>query len=107
MNKKNFDLTTVKGMQIAKGFISNFLFKTPIGLTFLLCKKIIGSDRIKEQEGIIKRLILKGKEKGLDEIEIVIKNIKDLDFAKKFDGAYINLEVGNEDKTILKVKYKK
>ena len=26
MNKKNFDLTTVEGMQIAKGFISKVIF---------------------------------------------------------------------------------
>lgn len=107
MNKKNFDLTTVEGMQIAKGFISKVIFNTPLYRLLDMGKRLIGSEATKEQGEVVRKLIKEGKEKGVDEMEIVVDNIKGINLGIPIEGTDIKLMAGNNENSKIKVKYKK
>ena len=73
---KQFNLTTKDGLLVAKELISlnpvaNILMKA--------IEKVISSDNSKEQAKIAEKLIKRGKEDDVDEMEITLNNTKGLD----------------------------
>ena len=100
---KQFNLTTKDGLLVAKELISlnpvaNFLMKT--------IEKVISSDSSKEQAKIAEKLIKRGKEDNVDEMEITLNNTKGLDMIIPMDRVEITTMVGSKEETVIKVKYK-
>lgn len=65
---ETFDLTTKDGMEIAKKYFE----LTPVGMLFKIGKMIFDSDSVKKQGKTVEDLIKAGKEKGVDEMEIIL-----------------------------------
>lgn len=100
---KQFNLTTKDGLLVAKELISlnpvtNILMKA--------IEKVISSDNSKEQAKIAEKLIKRGKEDDVDEMEITLNNTKGLDMKIPMDGVEITTMVGSKEETVIKVKYK-
>lgn len=100
---KQFNLTTKDGLLVAKELISlnpvtNILMKA--------IEKVISSDNSKEQAKIAEKLIKRGKEDDVDEMEITLNNTKGLDMKIPMDGVDITTMVGSKEETVIKVKYK-
>lgn len=73
------------------------------------CKKNgieISSDNSKEQAKIAEKLIKRGKEDDVDEMEITLNNTKGLDMKIPMDGVDITTMVGSKEETVIKVMYK-
>lgn len=108
---KKFDLTTVKGVQLAKKYAEGaFLSSTPLYLVYTLFDKLIfRNERVEmQQREMAKDLIVKGNREGVDEMEISVDNHTGLKFDAPVDAnARINCELGAGDKMTIKVKYKK
>lgn len=102
MDKKSFDLTTNIGKKVALSYLRG----GPMMLAFSIIKEIISSIGTREQGKVVEQLIKSGKEQGVDEMEIKVKNTKGLDFSAPFEGIDIKLMVGSKEDTIVKVKYK-
>lgn len=103
MEKKYFDLTTVSGKDLAMAYLQ---LNPLIALAFDLFKKMMSSDATKQQGKVVENLIKKGKEEGVSEMEIKIKNMKGLDFSAPIEGVDIKCAVGSKEDVIVKVKYK-
>ena len=73
---ETFDLTTKDGMEIAKKYFE----LTPVGMLFKIGKMIFDSDSVKKQGKTVEDLIKAGKEKGVDEMEIILDNKKGFHF---------------------------
>lgn len=100
---KQFNLTTKDGLLVAKELITlnpvtNILMKA--------IEKVISSDNSKEQAKIAEKLIKRGKEDDVDEMEITLNNTKGLDMKIPMDGVEITTMVGSKEETVIKVKYK-
>ena len=104
--KKKFDLTTVDGKEIIKNFL---ILTNPSVMIFdLLLKELFKSKNVDEQSKIADALIRKGKDEGLEEMEIVLDNSKGgFNFSVPIEGVQISAGMSlPNDKIILKVKYK-
>lgn len=69
---ETFDLTTKDGMEIAKKYFE----LTPVGMLFRYRKMIFDSDSVKKQGKTVEDLIKAGKERGVDEMEIILDKIR-------------------------------
>lgn len=103
--KKKFDLTTVDGKDIIKNFL---MFTNPTLMMVSLMKELFKSKNVDEQSKIADALIRKGKDEGLEEMEIVLDNSKGgFNFSVPIEGVQISAGMSlPNDKIILKVKYK-
>ena len=100
---KTFDLTTKDGMEIAKKYFE----LTPVGMLFKIEKMIFDSDSVKKQGKTVEDLIKVGKEKGVDEMEIILDNKKGFHFDAPIDeGIKIDTVLGSDEKVRIRVKYK-
>ena len=103
---KKFDLTTREGIQTVKTFLT---LTNP--LAFIIeqgIKYLYQSMDVEAQSNIAESLIIKGKEEGIDEMEIELNNSRGgFKISAPIDGVDINVELNApKDKTIVKVKYK-
>ena len=103
---KKFDLTTREGIQTVETFLA---LTNP--LAFIIeqgIKYLFQSKDVEAQSKIAESLIIKGKEEGVDEMEIVLDNSRGgFNFSAPIEG--VNIEVGlsgPKDKIIVKAKYK-
>ena len=100
---ETFDLTTKDGMEIAKKYFE----LTPVGMLFKIGKMIFDSDSVKKQGKAVEDLIKAGKEKGVDEMEIILENKKGFHFnAPIEEGIKIETALGSDEKIKIRVKYK-
>ena len=107
---KKFDLTTQKGMESVKKFISDnplFVLNPALGLGKYLIDKIFDSSKTYEaQREVAAELIKKGKEQGVDEMEITLNNVRGGKFNIPVEDAKIDVSVGTDEKIHVRVKYK-
>ena len=102
-----FDLTTKDGMEIAKKYVLNYFELTPVGMLYKIGKMIFDSDSVKKQGTTVEDLIKVGKEKGVDEMEIILDNKKGFHFDAPIDeGIKIDTVLGSDEKVRIRVKYK-
>lgn len=102
-----FDLTTKDGMEIAKKYVLNYFELTPVGMLYKIGKMIFDSDSVKKQGKTVEDLIKAGKEKGVDEMEIILDNKKGFHFDTPIDeGIKIDTVLGSDEKVRIRVKYK-
>lgn len=102
-----FDLTTKDGMEIAKKYVLNYFELTPVGMLYKIGKMIFDSDSVKKQGKTVENLIKVGKEKGVDEMEIILDNKKGFHFDAPIDeGIKIDTVLGSDEKVRIRVKYK-
>ena len=103
--KKKFDLTTVNGKEIIKNFL---ILTNPSVMIFDLLKELFKSKNVDEQSKIADALIRKGKDEGLEEMEIVLDNSKGgFNFSVPIEGVQISAGMSlPNDKVLIKVKYK-
>ena len=100
---ETFDLTTKAGMEIAKKYFE----LTPVGMLFKIGKMIFDSDSVKKQGKTVEDLIKVGKEKGVDEMEIILDNKKGFHFnAPIEEDITIETTLGADEKIKIRVKYK-
>ena len=100
---ETFDLTTKAGMEIAKKYFE----LTPVGMLFKIGKMILDSDSVKKQGKTVEDLIKAGKERGVDEMEIILDNKKGFHFnAPIEEGIKIETALGSDEKIKIRVKYK-
>lgn len=102
-----FDLTTKDGMEIAKKYVLNYFELTPVGMLYKIGKMIFDSDSVKKEGKTVEDLIKAGKEKGVDEMEIILDNKKGFHFDAPIDeGIKIDTVLGSDEKVRIRVKYK-
>lgn len=102
-----FDLTTKDGMEIAKKYVLNYFELTPVGMLYKIGKMIFDSDSVKKQGKTVEDLIKVGKEKGVDEMTIILDNKKGFHFDAPIDeGIKIDTVLGSDEKVRIRVKYK-
>ena len=90
-------------MEIAKKYFE----LTPVGMLFRFGKMIFDSDSVKKQGKTVEDLIKVGKEKGVDEMEIILDNKKGFHFDAPIDeGIKIDTVLGSDEKVRIRVKYK-
>ena len=100
---ERFDLTTKDGMEMAKKYFE----LTPVGMLFKIGKMIFDSDSVKKQGKTVEDLIKVGKEKGVDEMEIILDNKKGFHFnAPIEEDTTIETTLGSDEKIKIRVKYK-
>lgn len=100
---KTFDLTTERGVRSIIGFIPSSLLVVLIGY---LLKSIFDSRRTETQSQIAESLIKKGKEDGVDEMEITMDNTRGFKFKVPIEGVNVETQLGTDEKMHVKVKYK-
>ena len=101
-----YDLTTEKGLEIAQKYLSALLPEVNLlikGLVTLIQKHQEGQEL---QKQIACDLIKKGKDEGVDEMEIKINNMKGFSLNIPAEGFSIDTKLGSDDTISLKVKYK-
>ena len=107
---KKFDLTTQKGVESVKKFISDdslFVLSPVLGLGKYVFDKIFDSSKTYEaQREALAELIKKGKEQGVGEMEITMHNVRGGKFNIPVEDAKIDVSVGTDEKLHVKVKYK-
>lgn len=108
---KKFDLTTQKGMESVKKYISDnailFAVNPMLGLLKSGMDKIFDSSKTYEaQREVAVELIKKGKENGVDEMEIKMKNNRGGKVNIPVDDVKIETSIGSGEVVIVKVKYK-
>ena len=104
---ETFDLTTKDGMDIAKKYVLSYFELTPVGMLFKIGKMIFDSDSVKKQGKTVEDLIKAGKERGVDEMEIILDNKKGFHFnAPIEEGITIETALGSDEKIKIRVKYK-
>lgn len=104
---ETFNLTTKDGMEIAKTYVISYFELTPLELLFKIGKMIFDSDSVKKQGKVAEDLIKVGKEKGVDEMEIILDNKKGFHFNAPIDkDTTIETTLGSDEKIKIRVKYK-
>ena len=101
--KECFDLTTKEGIKSSLGFI----VAVPSGMIIsYLLKSIFGSNRTEAQTEMAEKLIKKGKENGVDEMDITMDNSRGFKLKVPIEGVNIETKLGADEKMHVKVKYK-
>lgn len=105
---ENFDLTNSKGIQKIAELISPLAISNP---TLFLAKYAIDkfTDLTKSwetQKDVIEKLIKRGKNEGVDEMEITIQNSRGLKLNIPAEEAQIDTVIGSDEKMHIRVKYK-
>lgn len=101
--KERFDLTTEHGVKSSLGFLAS----SPIViLGGYLLKSIFDSKRTEAQAEVAAHLIKKGKDDGVDEMEITMTNSRGFNLKVPIEGIDIETKLGADEKMHVKVKYK-
>lgn len=105
---ENFDLTNSKGIQKIAELIYPLAISNP---TLFLAKYAIDkfTDLTKSwetQKDVIEKLIKRGKNEGVDEMEITIQNSRGLKLNIPAEEAQIDTVIGSDEKMHIRVKYK-
>lgn len=95
-----YDLTNKKGINSAIEFL---IAANPV-LAFL--KALFTTDTIKAQQEAAEQLIKKGKENGVDEMEIIVDNTRGFKLNVPVEDIKFDTFVGADEKMHIKVKYK-
>lgn len=104
---ETFDLTTNEGMKMAKKYVLSYFEITPVGILYKFGKMIFDSDSVKKQGKAAEDLIKVGKEKGVDEMEIILDNKKGFHFNAPIEkDTTIETTLGSDEKIKIRVKYK-
>lgn len=113
---KKLDLTSKEGLiAMGKFLVDNklSLFTNPLGPYEAIIKLIIkavfgdGPESIqREQRQTIEAAIQKGKDSGVDEMEIQTNDTTGIKLNVPIDGVKIDTILGKEGKVLIKVKYK-
>ena len=105
---KKYDLTSSSGLQKALKDICKYSFMTsPLGLVkYTLDKVLDSSKQFETQRDVAVELIRRGKEQGVDEMEIVMENKRGFKLNVPVEEAKIDTALGSDDKMHIKVKYK-
>ena len=101
---KSFDLTTENGLKTARKFI------TGVSLLIIALVKIFLSERKESQlrqSRIAEELIKRGKENGVEEMDITMKDTSGININIPIDGVKIETFVGHDNTITMNVKYKK
>ena len=101
--KEFFDLTTKEGVKSSLGFIAASPF---VMISAYLLKSIFGSNRTEVQTEMAEKLITKGKENGVDEMDITMDNSRGFKLKVPIEGVVIETKLGAVEKMHVKVKYK-
>ena len=102
MEKAKIDLTTVIGINNVVKYFNLSSLDIVVGLL----KDIMSSKATKEQGKVVAEIIKQGRDQGVDEMEIKVKNTKGLDLSAPIDGAEVTVTAGSKEYTTIKVKYK-
>lgn len=102
---ETFDLTTKRGIGRAKEFLQLFGLTNPIFMAFEIAKMVLDSDSVKKQAETAENLIRAGKSHGVDEMDIVVDNMKGLKMDIP-DDVNLSTELGSHEKMTIHVKYK-
>ena len=117
-NMEKYDLTNKKELikvtkDIMSGPFANALIAVnplvPVILKFggMILDKIYSTETLKLQRDTAEALIKRGKENGVDEMEITMKNSRGIKFNVPIDdGIKIDTMIGADEKMHIKVKYK-
>jgi hypothetical protein len=117
-NMEKYDLTDKKELikvtkYIMSGPFANALIAVnplvPVILKFggMILDKIYSTETLKLQKDTAESLIKRGKENGVDEMEITVKNSRGFKLNVPIDdGIKIDTLIGADDKMHIKVKYK-
>ena len=115
--KEKFDLTTPEGFEKVAEFLSNdkiikgFQLLFPVhGLLLNLGKTLMDKffSTPDEMGKVVKDIIKEGKERGVDEMEIIMKDRGGINLGGKFFGevkADVNFHCGKDQEIVMKVKY--
>lgn len=108
MEKKNYDLTTIEGVELALSYLNslNPLKYTPVGLIYNIIRDIVNAKAVKEMGDVIGELIQKGKDDGVDEMDIKINDIVGLNLPVKIDNTDVCIKAGKLNEVTIHVKYK-
>lgn len=104
---EKYDLTDAKELQ--KVMTDVLLMPFPwLRLAKYVFDKMTGSDATKVQSEVAQRLIEKGKENGVDNMEIKMNNTKGFKLNMPLDEKIkIDTMIGSDEKMTVRVKYKK
>jgi 2-keto-3-deoxy-6-phosphogluconate aldolase len=73
----------------------------------MILDKVFSSETLKLQKDTAEQLIKRGKEEGVDEMEITVKNARGFKLNMPIDeNLKINTLIGADEKMHIKVKYK-
>ena len=115
---EKYDLTNKKELikvtkDIMSGPFANALIAVnplvPVILKFggMILDKIYSTETLKLQKDTAEQLIKRGKENGVDEMEITVKNSRGFKLNVPIDdGIKIDTMIGADEKMHIKVKYK-
>lgn len=68
--------------------------------------KVFSTETLRQQKATAEKLIMQGKEQGVDEMEITIKNSRGLKLNVPVEGVTIDTMIGADENMHIKVKYK-
>lgn len=102
--KTKYDLTNREELRSVIEYLSVSSPLFSVGKYFF--DKIFSKDTIKAQQEAAESLIKKGKENGVDEMEITVDNTRGFKLNVPMDDVKIDTVVGADEKMVIKVKYK-
>lgn len=101
---KNFNLTTQKGVMEAYNYaFSEYLDLIPRSIKSPI-ERIFASPQ--EQQKLVEDIIKKGKEEGVDSIEIELKDKGGINLDMPIEGCEIKGNIGKNQEYRINVKYK-
>ena len=103
--KTKFDLTNKKEL---RAVITDYVIVSNpmLAVGKYVFKKLFSNDTIKAQQEAAESLIKKGKDNGVDEMEITVDNTRGFKLNVPIDDVKIDTMVGADEKMHIKVKYK-
>lgn len=103
--KTKFDLTNKKEL---RAVVADYVILTSpmLAVGKYVLEKLFSNDTIKAQQEAAESLIKKGKENGVDEMEIIVDNTRGFKLNVPMDDVKIDTMVGADEKMVIKVKYK-
>lgn len=109
-NKKEFVnvITDLMGSSFGTALVAvNPLIPVVIKFGSMILDKVFSSETLKLQKDTAEQLIKRGKEEGVDEMEITVKNSRGFKLNMPIDeNLKIDTLIGADEKMHIKVKYK-
>ena len=103
--KTKFDLTNKKELRAV--LTDYVIISNPmLAVGKYVIEKVFSKDTIKAQVEAAESLIKKGKDNGVDEMEITVDNTRGFKLNVPLDDVKIDTVVGADEKMRIKVKYK-
>lgn len=106
--KKTFDLTSKNGVTALLPFLNNSAALTSSQPSLIdISKSFFGlGSTTEKQRKLIEDIIKTGKEKGVDEMEIIVDNKRELDLKLPSGIGDITFSPRTKSTTVIRVKYK-